>query len=625
MKRIIVSIGTLLLTLNGFGWYSLKNSTLDTVYEWANPSIWKSSQPTNFVDDAFYCSTGSGTSATRTYVNPGYTVDFKGLGLGQWAGQTSIVHVAENAYLGVHNGAFAMCANGGEGKSYAELHMTNATIKVYNTNGGTTARGLTFGGGNADGISILDLQQGSVITNGTPGDTTICGAARAYASLNIEDSAIYAPYGTLYVGTSKTADNTNQAVINIRNGRFISAPPGSENPNDGNGINSYGDFSLTLDHSVFSRISGYTRGSDYQFRGYEQNSIVWRILNGSVLNLAGKRGDIMFDTAGRVDILVENSVVTNGGINFSMPSGHTGNGVDPSRIELRGKSVWHSTWQTSGYGEMTTLAPGLEIFLRGGALDVSLGFSEKGARSLVDWTYDTNGCALVRTDSNTGIANSLALHPDGGFQVIQTNAIALIRFRADAAQKGPRGNLPSGGCGTDVGDTGLMVRTPLLKDLFWQGLSGGANIGYAFGEDPGRTLYGVVFKDSAEVALDTAVDARPFGYAMLPAIPADKVASASLRFALEPKGTNTLAGIAARMTAAGYAAEVIDEDGYTIRANVPPALLADGKPDGRVWFDFTTVGGYRDTYAMNVTTNAVVTKVGFQTVKPQTGLILLLR
>ena len=255
MKRIIVSIGVLLLTLNGFGWYNLKNSTLDTVYEWADKSTWNGTQPTNFVNDAFYCSKGNGASATRTYVNPGYYVDFTALGLGQWAGQTSIVHVAENAYLGVHNGVFAMCSNADYNntgkKSYAELHMEGATLEVYNLEGVTTARDLTLGGGNAGGISIVDLQQGSVITNGTSGKTIIAGAAEAVASIGVTNSAIYAPSGSITVGS---ASNSSHVSIDLHNGLFYggsSAAPSSAMTVNG------GDFALSMSGKSEFKVASF--------------------------------------------------------------------------------------------------------------------------------------------------------------------------------------------------------------------------------------------------------------------------------------------------------------------------------------------------------------------------------
>lgn len=296
MKRIIVSIGVLLLALNGFGWYTFKHNTLDTVYEWANPSTWNGTQPTNFVTDAFYCSTGSEASATRTSVNPGYSVDFTSLGLGQWAGQTSIVHVAENAYLGVHNGVFAMCSNADYNntgkKSYAELHMEGATLKVYNLEGVTTARDLTFGGGNAGGISIVDLQQGSVITNGTSGKTTIAGAAEAVASIGVTNSAIYAPSGSITVGSEKNYYSSHVS-IDLHNGLFYggsSAAPSSAMTVNG------GDFALSM--------SGK---SEFKVASFE-----------SKLSLAGQKQSIEVSDG---TLMITNATSGNGKMTFSSVAG----------------------------------------------------------------------------------------------------------------------------------------------------------------------------------------------------------------------------------------------------------------------------------------------------------------
>lgn len=291
MKRIIVSIGVLLLTLNGFGYYFLKNNSLTDIYEWADKSTWNGAQPTNFVSDAFYCSTGSGKSATRTYVNPGYTVDFPGLGLGQWAGQTSIVHVAENAYIGVHNAGFIMCSNAEVGKrSYAELHMTGAMLEVYNLEGATKGRDLKFGASNVGGISILDLQQGSVITNGTSGATTIAGAAEAVASIGVTNSAIYAPSGSITVGS---ASNSSQVSIDLHNGLFYggsSAAPSSAMTVNG------GDFALSM--------SGK---SEFKVASFE-----------SKLSLAGQKQSIEVSDG---TLMITNATSGNGKMTFSSVAG----------------------------------------------------------------------------------------------------------------------------------------------------------------------------------------------------------------------------------------------------------------------------------------------------------------
>lgn len=323
MKRIIVSIGVLLLTLNGFGWYNLKNSTLDTVYEWADKSTWNGTQPTNFVNDAFYCSKGNGASATRTYVNPGYYVDFTALGLGQWPGQTSIVHVAENAYLGVHKDWFAMCFNAGTGKSYAELHMKGATLKVYNTDGGTTARDLMFGMGNVGGISILDLQQGSVITNGTSGRTTIAGAADAVASISVTNSAIYAPSGTITVGSNSKSSHVS---IDLHNGLFYGGSPAM--PSSEMTVNG-GDFALSMSGKSEFKVASFE--SKLSLVGQKQSI---EVSDGTLMitNATSGNGKMTFSSvAGSLKLLQSGglirsdafTVTTTGAGDFSMAVSNT--------------------------------------------------------------------------------------------------------------------------------------------------------------------------------------------------------------------------------------------------------------------------------------------------------------
>lgn len=313
MKRIIVSIGTLLLTLNGFGWYSLKNSTLDTVYEWADKSTWNGTQPTNFVSDAFYCSTGSGASATRTYVNPGYTVDFLGLGLGQWAGQTSIVYVAENAYIGVHNGGFTMCSNAKEGKrSYAELHMTGAMLEVYNLEGETKGRDLKFGGSNVGGISILDLQQGSVITNGTSGTTTIAGAAEAVASIGVTNSAIYAAPGSITVGSDS---NSSRVSMDLHNGLFYGGSP--EVPSSAMTVKG-GDFALSLSGKSEFKVASFTSS----LLAGQRQSI--KIEDGTLMitNTTSGNGTMKFDPiAGSLKLLQSGGLIRSSGEFYLVTAG----------------------------------------------------------------------------------------------------------------------------------------------------------------------------------------------------------------------------------------------------------------------------------------------------------------
>ena len=178
---------------------------------------------------------------------------------------------------------------------------------------------------------------------------------------------------------------------------------------------------------------------------------------------------------------------------------------------------------------------------------------------------------------------------------------------------------------TDVGDCGGTVRRALLKDLFWQGLTGNAHIGNAFGPDEEKTLYGVVFKDTAEVPLATALDTpKPFGFVKLPALVREKYRAARVRFALTPQGTNTVAGLAAQMTAAGYPAAVVDKDGCNVEAELPFEKIRDQSADGKIWFDFTRVYSFEDARTFSITTNAVVGKVVFAPEK-SAGLMILLR